>query len=352
MKEGTNMNKSSNLVKTMCEVGLFAAIGFILDELQGAIAVSFPNGGAIGIAMVAVLIVAFRRGGLPAILTGLIMGTLDLLSKSYIYHPAQVLLDYILPYALVGCVGFLKPLFDKTEEKKSKILWLISGAVIGGMLKFLSHYLAGVFFWADATYFAWGLNNMNPYLYSLVYNIAFIGPCIILSGAVLVVLELKAPVIFKAKDIEIEGSQTASKPIYSWATTITFIVGGLTAFIWCLIRYINSVEIKPGEKYKGDQDSMLICLLGLTLIIVGVISLVKLLREKSPDDLLAIMFPIITGAATLYAIARILKIVLDDEGGFSDYRVYIYWMIITFLLCVLGVIGLANHVKQKKGEEI
>ena len=188
------MKKNSNTTITMCEVGIFAAIGYVIDELQGILSKGlFINGGSIGFAMIAVLIIAFRRGWLPAILTGLIMGLLDLATGAYILHPAQLLLDYVLPYALVGLVGFLKPLFDGTDERKSKILWLISGTIIGGMLKFLSHYLAGVIFWANPENFAWNLNSMNPDLYCFIYNIAFIGPSIVLTGSILVTVFVNAP---------------------------------------------------------------------------------------------------------------------------------------------------------------
>lgn len=352
------MNKSSNIIRTMCEIGLFAAVGFILDELQGALAVSFPNGGSIGLAMVAVLIVAYRRGYLPAIFTGLIIGTLDLLTKVYIYHPIQVFLDYILPYAFVGLAGFFKPLFDKAKERKEGIKWLLLGTIVGGMAKFISHYLSGVIFFNDPSLFAWGLNNMNGFLYSAIYNFAFIGPSIILCGAAIVLIYVKAPVILKVKQyeqaVEKIDSEKQNKPVYSWGTTIIYLVGGLTAFIWFLIDYIKFIEIKDKEsyiKFSSNRDSVLICVLALLLIIAGSISLYKLIKKKNPDTLLAIVFVVDTGLLTLYSIANIISLAVEDKA-FVDYKMYVYWMIIAFLLCVLGIIGLANHIKMKKGEEI
>ena len=72
------MKNTSKLVTTLCEIGIFAALGFVLDELQGIIFKGvFPNGGSIGFAMIAVLIIAFRRRNVwPAVLTGLIIGLL------------------------------------------------------------------------------------------------------------------------------------------------------------------------------------------------------------------------------------------------------------------------------------
>ena len=101
------MSTTSKYVRTICEIGIFAALGFVLDELQGIISKGlFINGGSIGFAMIAVLIIGYRRGWLPALLTGLIMGLFDIATSAYILHPAQLFLDYILPYALVavGCL--------------------------------------------------------------------------------------------------------------------------------------------------------------------------------------------------------------------------------------------------------
>ena len=77
------MKNTTNAVRTICEVGMFAALGFVFDELQGIIFDSvFPNGGSIGFAMIAVLIIAYRRGFFPALVTGFIMGLLDIANLS------------------------------------------------------------------------------------------------------------------------------------------------------------------------------------------------------------------------------------------------------------------------------
>ena len=198
------MKNTSNTVRTITEVGIIAALGFVFDTLQGIISKGvFVNGGSIGFAMIAVLIIAYRRGVLAALATGLIMGLLDVATGAYIIHPMQLLLDYILPYAVVGVAGFFKPLYDKSNSKGLRVTWLIIGAVVGGLAKFLSHYLAGVIYWANPEDFAWDLNSMNPYLYCFIYNIAFIGPSIVLTGGILVALEFMAPRILPLDEASI-----------------------------------------------------------------------------------------------------------------------------------------------------
>ena len=55
--------KRTNTIRTITEVGMFAALGFVFDELQGILSKGiFVNGGSIGIAMIAVLSIGYRRG--------------------------------------------------------------------------------------------------------------------------------------------------------------------------------------------------------------------------------------------------------------------------------------------------
>ena len=169
------MKNTTNTVRTICEIGIFAALGFVFDELQGAIfAGVFPSGGSIGFAMIAVLIIAYRRGLIPALLTGFVMGAFDLLTKAYVIHPMQVMLDYIFPYMLVGLAGLFKPLFDKATTKGNKILWLLAGTLVGGLLKFTSHYLAGIFFWSNPAYFEWGLNDIGLVIFLTAVTVGFL----------------------------------------------------------------------------------------------------------------------------------------------------------------------------------
>ena len=93
------MKNTSNKIKTISEIGMFAALGFVFDALQGIFTKGiFVNGGSIGFAMIAVLIVGLRRGFLPALLTGLIMGLLDVADGAYVLNFWQLCLDYIFPY--------------------------------------------------------------------------------------------------------------------------------------------------------------------------------------------------------------------------------------------------------------
>ncbi len=349
------MKNSSVITKIIAEVGIFAAIGWILDEIQGAWSVSFTSGGSIGIAMVAVLIMAYRRGWLPAICTGLIMGLLDLATKAYIIHPAQLFLDYILPYALVGIAGLFKPLFDKEDDRNKKIMWLSIGAVAGGLLKFLSHFLAGYIFWNDAAYFAWNLNYMSAGLYSFVYNIAYIGPSIVVSLAMLIILFLKAPRVIMTTGESIIYVEDKEQKRRTLGTVISsaLITVGLFLFVFFLIKYVKSAKVShwgSETDYRADGDSMVIFVSGIALAILGIYTLITSLKNKLNLKITSLVLGSIILAFSFYGLAKIIKMYADHatEGG-SINNLYWAWFIPSLIIGSLFVtMFIVAKVKQHK----
>ena len=199
---GVNMSKkkSGDIVLIMAEIGVMAALGFVLDELSGIMFKGiFINGGSIGIAMLCVLLMAYRRGFVPAFITGLIMGLLDLATGPYIIPGeawravVQVILDYVAAYPLVAVASIFRPFFMASESKKQKILFLCLGSFLGGLLKLFVHYLSGILFWADPSSFAFSWEWMNPHLYCFLYNALYVIPCTALSLAFLIILFLRSP---------------------------------------------------------------------------------------------------------------------------------------------------------------
>ena len=183
--------KRKNLI-VMAEIAIFAAIGFILDLISNLVSSFFPNGGSIGIAMIAVIVITYRRGIIPGFITGLLMGLLDMTDGYYAISDSwwkvffQIGFDYLFGYAFVAICGLVKPLF-----KKNFLLFATIGAVIGGLGKYLSHFLAGVIFWPEFP----NQPIIDRIIYSLVYNGSYMLPSIILTTAILFVLA------YKVKDI-------------------------------------------------------------------------------------------------------------------------------------------------------
>lgn len=210
-------------VKTIAEIAIFAALGYVLDMLAGIYSSPlFPNGGSLGIAMVCVFIISYRRGFLPGLITGLIMGLLDIADGFYVVSGAawylaflQVALDYWIAYPLVALCGLFTRFIKKSENKKQMVLFIILGCVVGGLAKYMSHVLSGAIFWgSDSGSFAWSFKgaNINPWAYSFIYNIAYMGPDIVFSTVVTCLLVWVWPkVVLPEKNIKTIAQETEAK---------------------------------------------------------------------------------------------------------------------------------------------
>ena len=347
------MKNTTTAVRTISEVGIFAALGFVFDELQGIIFKGvFPNGGSIGFAMIAVLIIAYRRGFIPALVTGLIMGLLDIASNAYIINVFQLFLDYILPYAFVALAALTKPLYDRATSIDKRIAVLVLGTVIGGLAKFLSHYLAGVIFWADSSGFAWGLNDMQPWLYSFVYNIAFIGPSIILTATLLIIIQLFAPKILATRSAFIDSEKetnTTGPMIVSFLTVST----GLFFFIFFLVRYIKSFYLEDyggSFEYDFDPDSMILFVMGAFLVVLGVISLIKTFKNDFSFVTYTGALSAITTSTFVFGLYRLMKVIRKGK----DPTLYWIWFAIggTVMFASIALLILAIIKRKKNNESI
>jgi thiamine transporter len=190
--------KQKTKIITMAEIAVFASIGFILDLLAGLYSGFFVNGGSISFAMVAVIILSYRRGCVAGVCCGLIMGLLDLTDGFYTFADTwynsiiQIGMDYIFTYMLVDIVALAKPLIKKFNYT----IVLTVSTVLAGTLKFISHFLSGILFWPEFP--------NQPFLercgYSLVYNGGYMLPSIILSAVIVCLMSIKFKQLFLLED--------------------------------------------------------------------------------------------------------------------------------------------------------
>lgn len=339
------MDKSSKMIRTIVEIAIFAALGFVFDELQGAVAKAiFPNGGSIGFALIAVIIISFRRGPIAGFFTGLIMGVLDFATGPYILGPWQVMLDYILPYAVVAVAGFAKPFFNKEENKYLQLVILLVSTLIGGLAKFTCHFLSGGIFFAE--YIEWVEFLGQPWLYSLAYNMAAVGPSIVLTMLLLVPIHFKAPQILHVKGDKIQQTEVVS--FFDWGVNSIILAGGLFLFVYFLISYIKSYDpyIEEGVMEIGfDQDALVLFCTGGLMIFIAVISIIKSVMKLQEYRLTTVLMMIMCSAETVYAVARIIKLTVKNKP------VDIYWIWFGASLVLLGafialIIYLKKNAKQ------
>lgn len=210
------MKKSILSVQTLAEIAIFAALSFGLDALQGGYSRGmFVNGGSIGIAMLPIFVLAYRRGLIPGLICGFIVSLISLIGAPYIINAANynteflnvmgpffmIMLDYILGYTLVGLAGAFSGLYAKGKTKGQRVLWVVVGTVMAGLLKYASHVISGALFWLNPSITFLGVNG-GSVLYSFVYNGAYCIPNIIITTSVMVILAAFYPGFLTVKTRE------------------------------------------------------------------------------------------------------------------------------------------------------
>lgn len=147
-------------VLMMMEIAVMVAFAYLLSLFRVG---KMPQGGSVSLQMLPLFVIALRWGGVPGIIAGLLFSGVKMMVDPYIVHPVQALLDYPLAFAAVGLTGFFK-------EKP------LAGITIGGLSRFVMHFLAGVVFFGE-----YALPGQSVYVYSSVYNITYMGPEILIA---------------------------------------------------------------------------------------------------------------------------------------------------------------------------
>lgn len=183
----------NNKVVLMVEVALLAALGYVLD----LIGFSMPQGGSVTFVLVPVIIIAFRRGVVAGLITGLLIGVLQVVTGRFYAAPLsfeivliQVFMDYFLAFMVAGFAGVFRAPFIRAYEQDDKakmILAVILGATLASLLRYIVHVLSGIFFFSE---FA---GDENVILYSLVYNATYMSLVFLFATVICTLLFIKAP---------------------------------------------------------------------------------------------------------------------------------------------------------------
>ena len=141
---------------------VYGAISVSLSFILSFISIyHMPQGGSITAAsMLPLAIFAYSFGVIPGIIAGGVYGILQLIQEPFILHPVQVLLDYPLPFAMIGLVGLIKT--------RNKYLNIIVGISIAFIARYTLHVISGVIFWYSYA------GDQNPTIYSMLYNLTVI----------------------------------------------------------------------------------------------------------------------------------------------------------------------------------
>jgi thiamine transporter len=163
-------NKNNLPTRILAEIIMLVALAGALSLISHSF-FRLPQGGSINLGMIPIFWIALRRGWKIGVFSGGVFGVVDLAIEPFIVHPAQLLLDYPLPFALLGLAGLFK-------------MYPILGVAIGGIGRFISHFVSGVIYFAD-----YAPPGVSPIIYSAIYNGTYIIPSIIICAIVIGVLQ-------------------------------------------------------------------------------------------------------------------------------------------------------------------
>jgi thiamine transporter len=158
---------------------LCVSLSFVLSYLK---LFEMPQGGSITPAsMLPVMLYAYWFGPRKGFMAAFVYSLLQFIQAPYFLSFFQFLLDYVISFTALGLVGFFAP------GEKSSAGWkkasLVVGVLVGGLARFLSNFAAGVIY-----YGSYAPEGMNPVLYSLTYQLASIGPDVIICAIVAAIL--------------------------------------------------------------------------------------------------------------------------------------------------------------------
>jgi thiamine transporter len=171
---GISMNKK---LRSLCEGAAMVAIAQILSYIK---LWQMPWGGSVVLAMVPIILYAVRWGLGSGLIAGFAFGVLQFMfDGGFAIGWESIVGDYLLAFTVLGLAGLMK-------GKKLGVFW---GTLIGGVARFLVHYVVGATIWAaymPEEFF--GLTMTTPWFYSLLYNIAYMGPNIIITLVIFALL--------------------------------------------------------------------------------------------------------------------------------------------------------------------
>ena len=162
-------NKKSKIkmqVQALCEGAILIALAEILGFLP---LYKFPWGGSVDFAMLPVLLFCCRWGFGPGMLVSTAHAVLQTLFEGGIAIGWESIIgDFLLAYAVLGIAGLFRGKF-------------YLGATVACVARFFVHYVVGATIWAaymPENFF--GMTMTTPWLYSALYNGAYMLPDLLL----------------------------------------------------------------------------------------------------------------------------------------------------------------------------
>ena len=171
------MKKSSLYLKALVEGALMVALAQILSYLK---LWEMPWGGSIVLSMVPLVFYSVRWGLKSGLLAGFVFGILQFMfDGGFAIGWQSIIGDYLLAFTVLGLAGIFR----------GKSYGAIYGGIVGGLARFLVHYVVGATVWAAYMPDVYlGMTMSTPWVYSLIYNLCYMLPNIVITTVIFVIL--------------------------------------------------------------------------------------------------------------------------------------------------------------------
>lgn len=183
----------TNHIKILAESAIMVALATVLSMLK---IWQSPYGGSVTLlSMVPIILLSMRRGVKVGLLAGFVYSLIQLLqglsNLSWIPTPTGIvlcaLLDYILPFTLLGLGGIFRKGTLSKNATANTILTAALGALLVTIIRYICHTVVGVAVWyeLDLLWYADDpthiVNLYGPWLFSMIYSAIYMVPEIIIT---------------------------------------------------------------------------------------------------------------------------------------------------------------------------
>ena len=147
-------------------MALYLAVFTVLEYISARLPIlRMPNGGSIGLAVVALLLASYHLGWKKGVAIGVLSVALkSIVGQLWIVDFPQFVLEYILAFGIYG----LAVLFTNI---KIGAVTIYTGIIVTNVLRFLFHLVAGVYYW--------GIDWHGSFVYNFGYMFATMILCLI-----------------------------------------------------------------------------------------------------------------------------------------------------------------------------
>jgi len=150
--------KKQNYTRALTTSALMVALSMILSNIK---LFDMPQGGAVTLfSMLPIILLGWMLGTRWGVMGGLVLGLINLMFDAYVIHPAQLILDYFLAFAVLGLSGLVR----------NKKHGLALGVIVGVLGRYICSFLSGWIFFGE-----YAPENFSAFTWSLWYNLTYIG---------------------------------------------------------------------------------------------------------------------------------------------------------------------------------